>query len=84
VLAFRGMDSNLYTSTLSLATDTWGAPELFGGGIAIASGLAIDTGIQGTGVDAELAFVTADTGEVFHSRLVNDVWTSPVLVGGWA
>jgi hypothetical protein len=81
-LAFRGLDGKVYTSRF----DPNGAPQwsvpgpIANPNYATPSSPAITGGIGG--MDAELVFVNSADGAVFHSRLSNATWSSPMMIAG--
>ena len=79
VLAFRGTNAMLYTTTYTPgANPPWSAPKAFGASTEAAPALA--TGIGGA--EAEMVFVSG--GAVKHARLTAGVWSAASPVGGVA
>jgi hypothetical protein len=75
VLAFRGMDGNLYASVYT--GGAWFAPGQVTTGILSAPSIT-----QGIGPAAvELAYIGND-GNAYHRRFITNAWTAPTLVGG--
>jgi hypothetical protein len=82
VMAFRGLNTNLYTSRYTPgANPAWSAPAaLANPNFATPSSPAVAPGIGGA--DAELVFADGGTGQAWHSRLVGQVWQAPTSIGG--
>ncbi len=76
-LAFRGLDSNLYTCLYTPGNDPpWSGPKAFGAATSAPPALA--RGIDGK--DAELVFVSG--GQVQHARLSGGAWSAAEAIGG--
>jgi hypothetical protein len=76
VLAFRGMDGNLYASLYS--SGAWFPPGQVTTGILSEPSLA--PGVGGTSL-VELAYIAND-GNAYHRRFITNAWTAATLVGG--
>lgn len=84
VIAFRGLNSGVYTSVYSPgANPPWSpAAALASPNHMTPSKPAVAPGLGAA--QAELAFVDTATGSALHSRLVNAQWSAPQVVGGAA
>lgn len=80
LIAYRGLDGMLYL-THSVGSQ-WSPPELLFGGVQILGSPALGIGFQGSPEWAELAFISADQGDVYHARLVSGTWTDPEKIAG--
>jgi hypothetical protein len=77
VLAFKGTNAMLYTSTYKPADNPpWSTPKAFGSATSAEPALALGIG----GADAEMVFV--NLGKVRHARLIGGVWSAATDVGG--
>jgi hypothetical protein len=76
--AYRGPGGKVFVTVWSSLVGNWTIPATVGSPAAIAIGTpAIAPGLAGTW---EVAWVAPD-GSVYHSSLVDAVWSKPVLVG---
>jgi hypothetical protein len=84
VIAFRGLNSGVYTSVYSPGSNPPWSPAAVIASPNYTTPLkpAVAPGLGAA--QAELAFVDAATGSVLHSRLVNAQWSAPQVVGGTA
>lgn len=82
VMAFRGLNTNVYTSVYTPgANPAWSAPlALANPNYSTPSTPALAPGVGGA--TAELCFADGASGKAMHARLVGGAWQSPVEVGG--
>jgi hypothetical protein len=78
VLAFSGLDGNLYVSVYSAGAWSTVAPFATPN-VAVASTPALVRGVGAA--TAEIAFIESD-GAAYHARLISGSWTTPVAIGG--
>jgi hypothetical protein len=80
VLAFSGLDGNLYVSVYSAGAWSTVAPFATPN-VAVAATPALVRGVGAAA--AEIAFIESD-GAAYHARLIGGSWTTPVAIGGTA
>lgn len=82
LLAFRGLDSAIYTSRYTPGgSPLWSTPApLATPNLTTPSRPALAAGVGG--VDAEMGFINAADGKAYHARLTGTTWSAPVIVGG--
>jgi hypothetical protein len=82
VMAYRGLDGNVYWSRYTMGAATpWSPPAaLATPNFATPSSPAVTAGLGG--MDAEMVFVDGATGGVKHARLMGTSWSAPAVVGG--
>lgn len=75
VLAFRGLNTMLYTSVYSPGNGSWSAPQSFGTSVNAPPALARGIG----GNDAEMVLVAG--GEAKHASLSAGIWSATTTLG---
>ena len=82
VMAFRGLNTNVYTSIYTPgANPPWSAPsQLANPNYSTPSSPALAAGIGAAA--AELVFADGATGKALHARLTGQTWSAPVEIGG--
>jgi hypothetical protein len=78
VLAFRGLDGNLYAAVYDAGAWSTVAPFAVPN-VTVASAPALARGVGAA--TAEIAFIESD-GAAYHARLIGGSWTTPVAIGG--
>jgi hypothetical protein len=79
VVAFRGNDANIYWSRYAPASGWSAVAPVASPNVMTPAAPAVASGL---GVDAELAFISAADGAVYHARLTGQSWSAPTRIGG--
>ncbi len=78
-LAFRGTNGQVYGTTYSKSAGTWSAVENLVA-TTVTGTPAVAMGVFDASL--ELVYVDAETGVARHKRLVNNIWSAAVDIGG--